>query len=43
VTATRGQMHGTAQAGEIGWVLAAGVALVVVFAPLTHDRYRHKR
>jgi ABC-2 type transport system permease protein len=42
VTATRGLTHGTAGAGDIGWVLIASTALVVVFAPLTGRLYRQK-
>jgi ABC-2 type transport system permease protein len=40
-TATRGLMHGTATAGEIGIVLVMCAALVTVFGPLTMHRYRH--
>jgi ABC-2 type transport system permease protein len=41
-TAVRGLMHGTATAGQIGWVLLASGALVTVFAPLTMHLYRNK-
>jgi len=39
-TASRGLMEGTAQAGDIGVVLAVAVALTAVFAPLTTVLYR---
>jgi ABC-2 type transport system permease protein len=42
-TATRGLMHGTVTAGEIGIVLALCAALVAVFGPLTMYRYRNLR
>jgi ABC-2 type transport system permease protein len=42
VTAARGLTHGTATAGEVGWVVIACVALVIVFAPLTVRLYRGK-
>ena len=42
VTAARGLIHGTATAGEVGWVVIACVALVIVFAPLTVRLYRRK-
>lgn len=42
VTATRGQMAGTATAAEIGAVFAACAVLIVVFAPLTMHVYRNK-
>jgi ABC-2 type transport system permease protein len=42
VTAARGLMHGTATAGQIGWVLLAAAALTAVFAPLTMYLYRSK-
>ena len=42
VTAERGLMHGTASAGEVGWVLLASAALVAVFAPLTMYLYRSR-
>jgi ABC-2 type transport system permease protein len=40
VDAVRGLMHGTAAAGDVGWVLLASVALVAVFGPLTLHLYR---
>jgi ABC-2 type transport system permease protein len=40
VTTVRDLMHGTATAGQIGWVLVASAALVTVFAPLTMHLYR---
>ena len=43
VTAERGLMHGTATAGQVGWVLVASAALVAVFAPLTMHLYRGKQ
>jgi ABC-2 type transport system permease protein len=43
VTATRGLMHGTVTAGEVGWVLLASAALVAVFAPITMYLYGRKR
>jgi ABC-2 type transport system permease protein len=43
VTAERALMDGTATAGQVGWVLAASVALVTVFAPLTMHLYRGKQ
>jgi ABC-2 type transport system permease protein len=43
VTATRGLMHGTVAAGQIGWVLLMSGALIVVFAPLTMYLYRNKK
>jgi ABC-2 type transport system permease protein len=42
-TAVRGLMHGTATAGQIGWVLVTSGALVAVFAPLTMYLYRNKK
>jgi ABC-2 type transport system permease protein len=42
-TAVRGLMHGTATAGQIGWVLLTSGALVAVFAPLTMHLYRNKK
>jgi ABC-2 type transport system permease protein len=41
-TAVRGLMHGTATAGQIGWVLLTSGVLVAVFAPLTMYLYRNK-
>jgi ABC-2 type transport system permease protein len=42
VTAERALMHGTASAGEVGWVLLASAALVAVFAPITMHLHRSK-
>src|SRR3712207_6335551 len=42
-TAVRGLMHGTATAGQIGWVLLSSGVLVAAFAPLTVYLYRNKR
>src|SRR3712207_1553418 len=42
-TAVRGLMHGTAAAGQIGWVLLSAGVLFAVFAPLTVYLYRNKR
>ena len=42
VTASRGLMHGTVTAGQIGWVLLACAVLVAVFAPVTMRLY-HRR
>jgi len=42
-TAVRGLMHGTATAGQIGWVLLTSGVLVAVFAPLTMYLYRNKK
>jgi ABC-2 type transport system permease protein len=42
VTASRGLMHGTVTAGQIGWVLLACALIVAVFAPLTMRLYRGK-
>lgn len=42
-TAARGLMHGTVDAGEIGWVLAWCALLVAVFAPLTMRLYGNER
>ena len=39
-TASRGLMNGTAEAGDIGIVLATAAALTAVFAPLTTRLYR---
>ncbi|MBY0398372.1 MAG: ABC transporter permease, partial [Thermoleophilia bacterium] len=41
-TASRGLMGGTADWGDVGWVLLAAAALTVVFAPLTTWLYRRK-
>jgi ABC-2 type transport system permease protein len=43
VTATRGLMHGTVTAGQIGWVLLISGVLIAVFAPLTMYLYRNKK
>jgi ABC-2 type transport system permease protein len=43
VIAARGLMHGTASAGQVGWVLVASVAIVAVFAPLTMYLYSTRR
>jgi ABC-2 type transport system permease protein len=43
VTAERGLMHGTATAGEVGWVLLTSAVLVAVFAPLTMYLYRKRQ
>jgi ABC-2 type transport system permease protein len=40
VTTVRDLMHGTATAGQVGWVLVASATLVAVFAPLTMHLYR---
>jgi ABC-2 type transport system permease protein len=42
-TAARGLMHGTVDAGAIGWVLLWSVALVAVFGPLTMRIYGRER
>jgi daunorubicin/doxorubicin transport system permease protein len=42
-TASRGLMHGTVDAGAIGWVLVWSVALVAVFGPLTMRIYGRER
>jgi ABC-2 type transport system permease protein len=42
-TAARGLMHGTAAAGDIGWVLFWSAALLAVFAPLTMRAYNSER
>jgi ABC-2 type transport system permease protein len=42
-TAARGLMHGTAVAGDVGWVLLWSAAFVVVFAPLTMRLYNAER
>lgn len=41
-TASRGLMAGTADWGDVGWVLLAAAALTAVFAPLTTWLYRRK-
>jgi ABC-2 type transport system permease protein len=42
-TAARGLMHGTAAAGDIGWVLFWSAVLLAVFAPLTMRAYNSER
>ena len=42
-TAARGLMHGTAEAGDVGWVLVWSAALVAVFAPLALRLYNAER
>jgi ABC-2 type transport system permease protein len=42
VTATRGLMEGNADGGDIAIVLAVGVVLTAVFAPLTARLYRYR-
>ena len=42
-TAARGLMHGSVDAGPIGWVLLWSVALVTIFAPLTMRLYNAER
>jgi ABC-2 type transport system permease protein len=42
-TAVRGLIHGTATAGQIGWVLLTSGILVAVFAPLTMYLYSNKK
>ncbi|MFF4159699.1 ABC transporter permease [Streptomyces sp. NPDC001678] len=41
-TAVRGLVHGTATAGQVGWVLLACGVITAVFAPLTMHLYRAK-
>jgi ABC-2 type transport system permease protein len=36
-------MHGSAQAGDVGWVLLWSAGLVAVFTPLTMRLYRAER
>jgi ABC-2 type transport system permease protein len=43
VAAERGLMAGTATAGQIGWVVAALVAVLCLFAPLTRHLYRRRQ
>jgi ABC-2 type transport system permease protein len=43
VTAVRGLMHGTVEAGQIGLVLLVSGALIAVFAPLTMYLYSNKK
>lgn len=40
--ASRGLMHGTAQAGQAGWVLLACAVLIAVFGPVTMYLFRTK-
>jgi ABC-2 type transport system permease protein len=42
-SAARGLMHGSIEAGDVGWVLLWSVGLVVVFAPLTMRLYNAER
>ena len=42
-TAARGLMHGTVDAGDIGWVLLWSAGLLAVFAPLTMRLYNKER
>jgi ABC-2 type transport system permease protein len=42
-TAARGLMHGSVEAGEIGWVFLWSALLVAVFAPLTMRLYNRER
>jgi ABC-2 type transport system permease protein len=42
-SAARSLMHGTVDAGEIGWVLAWCALLVAIFAPLTMRLYGNER
>jgi ABC-2 type transport system permease protein len=43
VTAARGLMHGTPEAGQIMWVLTVCAVLIVVFGPLTMRLYARER
>jgi ABC-2 type transport system permease protein len=43
VTAVRGLMAGSADSGDITWVLVSCAVLIVVFAPLTMRLYKNKR
>jgi ABC-2 type transport system permease protein len=43
VAAERGLMHGTATAGQVGWVLIASVVFVAVFGPLTMHLFRRRQ
>ena len=43
VTAERGLMHGTATAGQVGWVVVASAVLVAVFAPTTMYLYGRRQ
>jgi ABC-2 type transport system permease protein len=42
-TASRGLMHGTAAAADVGWVLLWSAALIAVFAPVAMRLYRAER
>jgi ABC-2 type transport system permease protein len=42
-TAARGLMHGSVEAGEIGWVFLWSALLIAVFAPLTMRLYNRER
>jgi ABC-2 type transport system permease protein len=42
-TASRGLMHGDLVLAEVGWVLAASLLVVAVFAPLAMRMYRKER
>jgi len=42
VSAERGLLNGTANTGQIAWVLGASVALTTVFAPLTMKLYHNR-
>ena len=42
-SAARGLMHGTLEAGDVGWVLLWSAGLVLVFAPLTMRLYNAER
>lgn len=42
-SAARGLMHGTLEAGHVGWVLLWSAGLVAVFAPLTMRLYNAER
>jgi ABC-2 type transport system permease protein len=42
-TAARGLMHGTVDAGDIGWVLLWSAGLLAIFAPLTMRLYNKER
>ena len=41
--AARGLMHGSVEAGHVGWVLLWSAGLVLVFAPLTMRLYNAER
>jgi ABC-2 type transport system permease protein len=43
VATERGLMHGTATAGQVGWVLIASVVFVAVFGPLTMHLFRRRQ